>query len=84
MTTVTDTLCRRALVSLSLARCIFWRSALHAGGPLPSLPNPFLWSEGGLWLGCARRVAQGVRGRWCIVARFQFGTTLSAQLGSMF
>ena len=27
----------------------FWRNALHAGGPLPSPPNPFQWKKGG-WL----------------------------------
>ena len=34
-------------------------------------PQPRLWCEGGSWLGCARLAAQGVRGIWCHMARFQ-------------
>ena len=46
------------------ANCIFRRSALHAGGRIPSPPSPpspkpGLWFEGGLWFGCARLCETG-------------------------
>ena len=61
VTTVTE-LFAVVLLSLSPQDVFFSEDCLARGRTVTELPNPFLWYEGGLWLGCARRVVQGVPG----------------------